>query len=219
MPLFAKLSKAVNFEDLAACDAIKHLSVDDVVVEGRFQEYFFQYGNIKALKAEKWREMSLCFINIKTYDKVFNSPDKCTFFQIKDIKNDVIYLEGNRRIKQTVVHCGVVEEENYHVDFLPNRIGVRACLNALEAVNNQCSMQKLFLDFDNANDDVPYNFRVCSSTLKENFEWFNKNISTNLEQQMAIKNIFNRSARPLPFVVFGPPGRFNQLYLIFKRFF
>ena len=42
--------------------------------------------------------------------------------------------------------------------------------------------------------------------LFSDFEWYNINISKNLEQKQAVTNIVNKSSFPLPFILFGPPG-------------
>jgi hypothetical protein len=40
------------------------------------------------------------------------------------------------------------------------------------------------------------------------FNWMNKSIGDNQEQMVAVQNIVNATARPFPYVVFGPPGEF-----------
>lgn len=41
----------------------------------------------------------------------------------------------------------------------------------------------------------------------DDFNWINTNIADNDEQKIAVKNIVASTARPFPFVVFGPPGK------------
>ncbi|CAO1360493.1 unnamed protein product [Diamesa serratosioi] len=50
------------------------------------------------------------------------------------------------------------------------------------------------------------NYKVNNEEKLENFEWFDENISSNEEQIIAIKNVVNCTAYPLPYVIFGPPG-------------
>jgi len=40
----------------------------------------------------------------------------------------------------------------------------------------------------------------------ENLEWFNKELTDNREQQIAVENIVNCTSFPSPFVIFGGPG-------------
>lgn len=45
------------------------------------------------------------------------------------------------------------------------------------------------------------------SPPSSSFKWMNHNIAHNKEQQIAVKNIVKSTAKPFPFIVFGPPGR------------
>lgn len=47
--------------------------------------------------------------------------------------------------------------------------------------------------------------------LEKNFEWANSNVAQNEEQKLAIKKIVTSSAKPLPFIVFGPPGKCDRI--------
>lgn len=45
-----------------------------------------------------------------------------------------------------------------------------------------------------------------SETYFEDLEWFNKELTDNEEQQIAVENIVNCTSFPSPFIIFGGPG-------------
>lgn len=118
------------------------------------------------------------------------------------------YIFGNLILFQIVINrrekhkrqMMIDEERPYHVEFLPNRVAVRVAHRAIEdAMNNQ--LHKYLKDFTcrgNHEDKKVQPFTKLN--------WMNEAIRHNKEQQIAIKNIVNRTSFPSPYIIFGPPG-------------
>ncbi|EDS42511.1 DNA-binding protein smubp-2 [Culex quinquefasciatus] len=85
----------------------------------------------------------------------------------------------------------------WHMKFNPNRTPIRMEYQALEIVKRH-GLSGFFFP----------TVRVCKvATIgRESFTWFNPNVASNVEQQTAIVSIVNETARPYPYVLFGPPG-------------
>uniref|UniRef100_A0A8D8GNC2 Helicase MOV-10 n=1 Tax=Culex pipiens TaxID=7175 RepID=A0A8D8GNC2_CULPI len=85
----------------------------------------------------------------------------------------------------------------WHMKFNPNRTPIRMEYQALEIVKRH-GLSGFFFP----------TVRVCKAATigRESFTWFNPNVTSNVEQQTAIVSIVNETARPYPYVLFGPPG-------------
>lgn len=92
----------------------------------------------------------------------------------------------------------IESDRTYHVEFIPNRVSTRVAHRALTDLK-EAEMTDYLKNFD-----AP---RVKSRYGDfDDFEWFNKSIDDNDEQQIAIKNILNCTSFPSPYVIFGGPG-------------
>ncbi|XP_062564411.1 putative helicase MOV-10 [Armigeres subalbatus] len=85
----------------------------------------------------------------------------------------------------------------WRMKFSPNRTPIRMEYQALEIVKDQ-GLSGFFFPTKVVEKFKPFG--------RNQFEWFNINLATNEEQQTAVANIVNETARPNPFVLFGPPG-------------
>ncbi|XP_039449839.1 putative helicase MOV-10 [Culex pipiens pallens] len=114
---------------------------------------------------------------------------------------------GNVEIRGTVVQVLpehlVVELEkkveancSCQVRLQVDRLVCRLELQALDLVRRD-QVASLFFP------EVPPTPR---STIREIKAWFNPGLENNVEQQTAVRNIVNRTAYPLPYILFGPPG-------------
>lgn len=141
---------------------------------------------------------------MELHRQTYNKPENCTFVQIDDIQNDYVKIDTKKFLDKSI---------SYHVDFIPNRIGIRACLKAL-AVMKVNQLGSFFLNIGResymSNYDMMSNLSSKFSRMKQTtfefFEWFNESIANNYEQTLAIRNIVNSTGGPYPQVVFGPPG-------------
>lgn len=89
-------------------------------------------------------------------------------------------------------------ERLYHIEFIPNRVSTRVAHRALIDLK-EANMTGYLKDFDAQNVASRYGDF-------DEFEWYNKSIKGNKEQQIAITNIVNCSSFPSPYVIFGGPG-------------
>jgi hypothetical protein len=88
--------------------------------------------------------------------------------------------------------------------FEHNKSATRACLKVLDDVAASANLLSYLGDLDAGQMELKtFDKKLFSD---EDFKWSNPQIGNNLEQQTAIKNIVNRTAYPLPYVIFGPPG-------------
>lgn len=85
----------------------------------------------------------------------------------------------------------------WRMKFTPNRTPIRIEYQALEIVKRQ-ELSAFFFPRQ-AGEKLK---RFCS----DQFEWFNANLASNEEQKLAVINMVNETARPAPFILFGPPG-------------
>lgn len=53
----------------------------------------------------------------------------------------------------------------------------------------------------------------CDYRIKET-DWFNKEIKNNEEQKQAVEHIISQTAKPAPYILFGPPGTGKTATLI-----
>lgn len=227
LPIFSRLEKAVHFEDLASRKAIKHLTLENIQIESTKDNYRIRITTEKekAIKSERWKEMQLCLVPMQIYRIIYNRPENCYNVPISEIQRGTITIETRKRLKI---------EELQHIDFIPNRIGNRACSNALKSLNEMPKLKSFYLNFVEPTD-LSYrsymnanlssyarssvNLRSETSLSSQNvlqlqsssfgsfeFDWYNKGIKTNQEQMLAILNIVNCKSCPYPQVIFGPPG-------------
>ncbi|CAO1441395.1 unnamed protein product, partial [Diamesa tonsa] len=88
----------------------------------------------------------------------------------------------------------------YHICFVPNLYSNKIAHAALKTLQEN-DLENWMLEFDGVRKQPK---RVLKK--HEQFDWFNKNISTNEEQKLAVKNIVNQTSMAMPFIIFGPPG-------------
>ena len=51
-----------------------------------------------------------------------------------------------------------------------------------------------------------YCYHDYKHVLYSDIEWINTNIKENKRQKQAVMKILNNTARPAPYIIFGPPG-------------
>ncbi|XP_065080260.1 putative helicase MOV-10 [Ochlerotatus camptorhynchus] len=85
----------------------------------------------------------------------------------------------------------------WRMKFNPNRIPIRMEYQALDIVKRQ-ELSAFFFPTKTG--------EKLKAFGSDQFEWFNSNLASNKEQKTAVINIVNETARPSPFILFGPPG-------------
>jgi len=101
-------------------------------------------------------------------------------------------------------------ERPYHVEFIPNRVSIRVAHRGIEdAITN--GLKDVLCNFEQAKASPARN--APKDRILGKFQWMNRSVNKNKEQQIAIRNIVNATSFPLPYILFGPPGGFNDLSL------
>ncbi|XP_058461673.1 putative helicase MOV-10 [Malaya genurostris] len=85
----------------------------------------------------------------------------------------------------------------WRLKFNPNRTPIRMEYQALEIIKKQ-NLSAFFFP------SKP--LQKFPQFSRKQFQWFNCNVDSNEEQQIAVVNIINETARPAPYILFGPPG-------------
>lgn len=107
--------------------------------------------------------------------------------------------------------------EDYKIIFQPTRGSFQKQHHALLAVTNSLGMDYLFPTKMNLrepwmNIKINDEGNLATSEFDKEYRWYNHNL--NDIQKEAIKNILRAEARPLPYVIFGPPGTGKTMTLI-----
>lgn len=188
------LEYALRIEDLAHIETYDHLKLCDVKIE---KIYHGKYGLGTGKSWTKWNQLKLLSqeLSLSIYKKGKKEPFCYKSFTMLHQKIVFKYDDMCNR-KKFEPFPG-----EYEIKFIPNRSSFRVCYHALKCMKDY-NLELFFEKFE----DVPKNNVLKSIDEVEKFEWFDEKISSNKEQIIAIKNIVNCTAFPLPFVIFGPPG-------------
>ena len=112
----------------------------------------------------------------------------------------IIINAKNQTIPENAI---TISNSLYDIDFFPNRMTCRTAQRAIEIIENH-QLENYFKNFELPNSTKRF---IRDSDLEfDNFNWENKKIANNNEQEQAIRNIVNQTAFPSPYVLFGPPG-------------
>ena len=189
------LEHALSIEDLESREFCKTFEMKDVNIES-ISTNVYSIPILNNKMPPNVDEFTLCLIPTHLYNEIYNDSKDCTYVNINNCKNNVLFFE--RKFKALPLHF------EYCVKFIPNRISIRACFKAIESIRLNL-LNDYFENFENEPALCDKN-RFQKNDKFENFEWFNEKIATNDEQMTAIKNIVNCTAFPFPYVIFGPPG-------------
>jgi hypothetical protein len=202
-----RLKNALSIEDLTQQAKFSQYTLVDVKLEeGRKGKITFTAN--RQLLPENIEETSLCFIPMEKYNTekfMFNKEQDCAFALIEKFVGNTVIFSRNKILDYSTKPFDT--KLIYAVRFIPNRITIRASINALDLIHEK----KLTGFFENF-DAIPsktnmIKFNKDKIFEEKAFEWCNKNIESNEEQKLAIKNIVNCTAYPYPYCVFGPPGK------------
>jgi hypothetical protein len=116
--------------------------------------------------------------------------------------DDVVFSVVNKN-NNNQSNLKIEQNRLYYVGFVPNRIVDRTLQRCLQSAVDDEMLDFLF-DFN----DGKVKGRHKKKNISES-DWMNESLKSNDEQQVAVKNIVNRTAFPSPYIVFGPPGTGN----------
>lgn len=117
-----------------------------------------------------------------------NKSTKTVVGIISQICSNKVLFETEEPLKNDI---------KWRIKFNPNRTPIRMEYQALEIVKRQ-ELSKFFFPSKPLSKFPRF--------IREELEWFNNNIGANDEQKSAIVSILNETARPAPYILFGPPG-------------
>lgn len=214
-----RLKNALSIEDLTQqAKFSEHTLVDVKLQEGQRGNVFFQID--RQTLPENIEETSLCFIPMEKYNSekfMFNKEQDCAFAMIDRFAGNTVVF-SRKKLQAMDPKQPFDYKISYAIRFVPNRITIRASINALLLIQ-QKKLTKYFENFEAAPPKTNM-LKFKGEIFQENdFEWCNKNIETNDEQKIAIKNIVNCTAFPYPYCVFGPPGEYGRLIKGFSCYF
>ncbi|OAD54050.1 putative RNA helicase armi [Eufriesea mexicana] len=115
---------------------------------------------------------------------------------IHKVTNSEIFLKFNYKFHQEYNY------EDCQVTFKCSQSVMQYCHNAINMAVHRLGQNFLFPT--HVVEKEPQVNAIIAQVQKRKLLWFNKNL--NFYQKEAVKNILKGHARPLPYVIFGPPG-------------
>lgn len=94
------------------------------------------------------------------------------------------------------------KKRNMMYDEYPSRVTLSTTYNALQLIVSH-GFERYFATFDDNDVSAPGWLKNIGDLMVDDFEWANKNVANNAEQQKAIQQIVNCSSYPFPFVSFS----------------
>lgn len=93
--------------------------------------------------------------------------------------------------------------QHFAVDHVSSTIGAHF-INPIEVQEKELQLDVDIVDKHNA------------KLNGEDLKWYNTNL--NEYQRQAVVNVMQGRARPMPYIIFGPPGEFSLLYRYYNIF-
>ncbi|XP_012063839.1 PREDICTED: putative helicase MOV-10 [Atta cephalotes] len=87
------------------------------------------------------------------------------------------------------------KEKRFNINFQSKHWPLRCCHYVLMIIN-ECNWREIIYP----------QLKTNCTDMEFDIEWINTNIKENKRQKQAVMKILNNTARPAPYIIFGPPG-------------
>ncbi|KYM99302.1 Putative helicase mov-10-B.1 [Cyphomyrmex costatus] len=88
-----------------------------------------------------------------------------------------------------------IEKKRFNISFQSRHWPLRCCHHALTIIS-ECNWHEIIYP----------QLKTNCTEIEFDIEWINTNIKKNEQQKQAVMKILNNTARPAPYIIFGPPG-------------
>ncbi|XP_037955771.1 uncharacterized protein LOC119685538 [Teleopsis dalmanni] len=151
--------------------------------------------------------------NYTTQDKIINLLMQTNFELRANNKMRIIHIGiinevFNKRIKVSM-RSPIPNDALYMVFIRPSRMPIRYQHRALDLLTSNGKLNKNFEDIL-----FPTKIQITSTSHIKSIDFFNKNVSENLEQKDAVENIVNITHTNAPYIISGPPGTGKTTLLV-----
>lgn len=103
------------------------------------------------------------------------------------------------------------DKSRYYVEFHPNFFSNAMAQRALRRITKH-NYEDFLVNF--TRQSLPSQPIVRFSKF-DDIEWLNKCVGDNGPQSQAIRSIVNRTSFPAPYLIFGPPGKIEFVFLCY----
>ena len=192
--LYKMLTFALQIDDLEMEKNLQKYEVSDVfiTVENKIcvNSEYSSYSVVASAEIlhDNPKDYQLCLIPMDRFDTQYIREFDKIFANIEEYDNGKIYFERKQAIKNFA-------GKRYHLKFIPNRYPYRACMSAVDQVKRQIA--PYFRNFQGLQFAMMSGMRHF---FEYDFIWKNKDVTKNVEQKLAIRQIVNCSAYPSPYV-------------------
>lgn len=174
-----------NIEDYNVQHELSRYNMDDVHLKPCGPKRFY------SLRLNQFSTAPKSLVEGDYIELTYTRPNK----SIKTVIGVISQLCANKVLFETEEPLRY--DIKWRMKFNPNRTPIRMEYQALEVLQRH-DLSSFFFP-----TKVSEKFQQFE---RDRFEWFNANLAGNDEQQTAVVNIVNETARPAPFILFGPPG-------------
>lgn len=201
--------RMLSIEDLTVRKALDELSmVNKMVSSTHNPHHFVVFFDGKKL-SEKLGFNHLVLTPMSLYEENKNLI-ACEDKNLR-IYNQIIKIDGTRVVFEKPRSKFIAKDVMYHVQLVENRVPLRLAYKALMRITS-LNLEPFFTTFDDST--LPCQPEKHFGNEVESIDCINPSIGTNSSQMKAVQNIINRTSFPSPYVVFGPPGENEKLFLL-----
>ncbi|KYN40403.1 Putative helicase MOV-10 [Trachymyrmex septentrionalis] len=158
---------------------------------------------IEKCNSENSFTINMASLNID-FSKLIGPGDTAIFHEdankkSKPIRANIINILKNE-VTVKLLHSKQAEtlrdkEKRFNINFRSKHRPLRCCHYALTLIS-ECNWREIIYP----------QLKTNCTDIEFDIEWINTNIKENKQQKQAVMKILNNTARPAPYIIFGPPG-------------